>query len=197
MKITMRLAFTLRVAAHQTVLGEILLEAAAVSPRSEEENRRPFFACRNCSSLITPDLMPEWPEAFVLYFQNTARIFTIETPSEFHLDDRVDAQFKVISKAVELCRKSLLCAWKRPRHHESMSREASIERTTSETSIRTRLNIDGKGVSNVPSGIAFFDHMLTLFARHALFDLDLDAKGTSTSISITLSKMSGLLSGRL
>ena len=58
-----------------------------------------------------------------------------------------------------------------------MSREASIERTTSETSIRTRLNIDGKGVSNVHSGIAFFDHMLTLFARHALFDLDLDAKG--------------------
>jgi imidazoleglycerol-phosphate dehydratase len=58
-----------------------------------------------------------------------------------------------------------------------MSREASIERTTSETSIRARLNIDGKGLSNVHSGIAFFDHMLTLFARHALFDLDLDAKG--------------------
>jgi imidazoleglycerol-phosphate dehydratase len=58
-----------------------------------------------------------------------------------------------------------------------MSREAVIERTTSETSIRTRLNLDGKGVSNVQSGIPFFDHMLTLFARHALFDLDLDAKG--------------------
>lgn len=58
-----------------------------------------------------------------------------------------------------------------------MSREAVIERTTSETSIRTRLNLDGKGVSNVHSGIPFFDHMLTLFARHGLFDLDLDAKG--------------------
>jgi imidazoleglycerol-phosphate dehydratase len=58
-----------------------------------------------------------------------------------------------------------------------MSREAVIERTTSETSIRTRLNLDGTGVSNVRSGIPFFDHMLTLFARHGLFDLDLDAKG--------------------
>jgi imidazoleglycerol-phosphate dehydratase len=58
-----------------------------------------------------------------------------------------------------------------------MSREAVIERATSETSIRTRLNIDGKGVSNIRSGIPFFDHMLTLFARHGLFDLDLDAKG--------------------
>jgi imidazoleglycerol-phosphate dehydratase len=58
-----------------------------------------------------------------------------------------------------------------------MSREAVIERTTSETSIRTRLNLDGTGVSNVRSGIPFFDHMLILFARHGLFDLDLDAKG--------------------
>ena len=58
-----------------------------------------------------------------------------------------------------------------------MSREAVIERTTSETSIRTRLDLDGTGVSNVRSGIPFFDHMLTLFARHGLFDLDLDAKG--------------------
>jgi imidazoleglycerol-phosphate dehydratase len=58
-----------------------------------------------------------------------------------------------------------------------MSREASIERKTSETSIRIRLNLDGKGASNIRSGIPFFDHMLTLFARHGLFDLDLDAKG--------------------
>ncbi len=58
-----------------------------------------------------------------------------------------------------------------------MSREAVIERKTSETSIKTRLNLDGKGASNVRSGIPFFDHMLTLFARHGLFDLDLDAKG--------------------
>lgn len=58
-----------------------------------------------------------------------------------------------------------------------MPREASIDRTTTETSIRTRLNVDGKGTSTVRSGIPFFDHMLTLFARHGLFDLDLEAKG--------------------
>jgi imidazoleglycerol-phosphate dehydratase len=58
-----------------------------------------------------------------------------------------------------------------------MSREALIERATSETSIRTHLNLDGRGASNIHSGIPFFDHMLTLFARHGLFDLDLDAKG--------------------
>ncbi|HEY5953465.1 MAG TPA: imidazoleglycerol-phosphate dehydratase HisB [Terrimicrobiaceae bacterium] len=58
-----------------------------------------------------------------------------------------------------------------------MSREAIVERITSETSIRTRLNLDGKGKSAIRSGIPFFDHMLTLFARHGLFDLDLDAKG--------------------
>jgi imidazoleglycerol-phosphate dehydratase len=58
-----------------------------------------------------------------------------------------------------------------------MSREALIERATSETSIRTCLNLDGRGASNIHSGIPFFDHMLTLFARHGLFDLDLDAKG--------------------
>ena len=58
-----------------------------------------------------------------------------------------------------------------------MSREAVIERITSETSIRTRLNLDGTGVSNIRSGIPFFDHMLTLFARHGLFDLDFDGKG--------------------
>jgi imidazoleglycerol-phosphate dehydratase len=58
-----------------------------------------------------------------------------------------------------------------------MSREAIIERNTSETSIRARLNLDGKGASNIRSGIPFFDHMLMLFARHALFDLELDASG--------------------
>jgi len=58
-----------------------------------------------------------------------------------------------------------------------MPREASIDRKTSETSIRTTLSVDGKGTSNVRTGIPFFDHMLTLFARHGLFDLDLEAKG--------------------
>jgi imidazoleglycerol-phosphate dehydratase len=58
-----------------------------------------------------------------------------------------------------------------------MSREGTIERITGETSIRIRINLDGTGASQIRTGIPFFDHMLTLFARHGLFDLDVDAKG--------------------
>lgn len=58
-----------------------------------------------------------------------------------------------------------------------MSREAFIERNTSETRIKTRLAVDGSGASTVRSGVPFFDHMLTLFAKHGLFDLELDAQG--------------------
>lgn len=58
-----------------------------------------------------------------------------------------------------------------------MSREASIHRTTSETDIQLSLALDGKGGGTIRSGIPFFDHMFTLFARHGLFDIDLDAKG--------------------
>lgn len=85
--------------------AEILLAAAAEhippDPRPKIEGRA--ARCGIVRRKITPDMMPEWPEAFVLYFHNSARIFTIETPSEFHLDERVEAQFKVISRAVELC----------------------------------------------------------------------------------------------
>jgi imidazoleglycerol-phosphate dehydratase len=58
-----------------------------------------------------------------------------------------------------------------------MAREATIERKTSETAIVLRLAVDGTGKSRLSSGIPFFDHMLALFARHGLFDLELDAKG--------------------
>lgn len=58
-----------------------------------------------------------------------------------------------------------------------MVREAKIERKTSETSIALRFVVDGKGDSTLVTGIPFFDHMLTLFARHGLFDLELDARG--------------------
>jgi len=58
-----------------------------------------------------------------------------------------------------------------------MSRTATIERTTSETDITVRLNVDGTGESNIETGVGFFDHMLTLFAKHGLFDLDVSAKG--------------------
>lgn len=54
---------------------------------------------------ITPDLMPDWPEAFILYFRKVMRVFTVETPSEFHLDDRIAAHGAILSKALSLCRK--------------------------------------------------------------------------------------------
>jgi len=57
------------------------------------------------------------------------------------------------------------------------TRQAQIDRVTAETEIRVVLNIDGKGISRVSTGIGFFDHMLVLFTRHGLFDLELTAKG--------------------
>lgn len=56
-------------------------------------------------------------------------------------------------------------------------RQAEINRTTAETDIKLRLDIDGRGVSNIDTGCAFLDHMLTLFARHGRFDLDVYCKG--------------------
>ena len=56
-------------------------------------------------------------------------------------------------------------------------RQAKISRNTNETKISVALNLDGKGKSSVKTGIPFFDHMLTLFAKHALFDLDVKVKG--------------------
>lgn len=58
-----------------------------------------------------------------------------------------------------------------------MPRTASIHRTTAETQIRLTLNLDGTGKSEIKTGVGFFDHMLTLLARHGLFDLDVDANG--------------------
>lgn len=58
-----------------------------------------------------------------------------------------------------------------------MTRSASIERSTSETRIRLELNLDGDGSSRISTGIGFFDHMLTLFAKHGLMALDVEAEG--------------------
>jgi len=58
-----------------------------------------------------------------------------------------------------------------------MKRSAEIERTTKETQIKAELNIDGQGACNISTGIPFFDHMLTLFAVHGFFDLQLKATG--------------------
>ena len=57
------------------------------------------------------------------------------------------------------------------------SRRSALRRTTHETDIRLKLSIDGKGRSRIKTGVAFFDHMLTLFARHAVMDLELVCRG--------------------
>ena len=56
-------------------------------------------------------------------------------------------------------------------------RKAEIVRKTAETDIKLSLNIDGKGEGNINTGCGFLDHMLTLFARHGRFDLDVFCKG--------------------
>jgi imidazoleglycerol-phosphate dehydratase len=58
-----------------------------------------------------------------------------------------------------------------------MPRTAKIDRKTAETEIRLELNLDGTGKSQIATGVGFFDHMLTLLARHAAIDLTVDAKG--------------------
>ena len=57
------------------------------------------------------------------------------------------------------------------------TRQANISRNTRETRVAVRLNLDGKGQSQIQTGIPFFDHMLTLFARHAVMDLKLRCVG--------------------
>lgn len=56
-------------------------------------------------------------------------------------------------------------------------RTAEISRKTAETDITLKLNLDGKGESVIKTGCGFFDHMLTLFAKHGRFDLELECIG--------------------
>jgi imidazoleglycerol-phosphate dehydratase len=56
-------------------------------------------------------------------------------------------------------------------------RNITLDRKTAETDIRLTLNIDGKGESTVDTGCGFLDHMLTLFAKHGGFDIDITCKG--------------------
>lgn len=58
-----------------------------------------------------------------------------------------------------------------------MARTAKLARKTRETDIAISLNLDGTGVSKIDTGVGFFDHMLELFARHALVDLEVKAVG--------------------
>ncbi|MBI3664360.1 MAG: imidazoleglycerol-phosphate dehydratase HisB [Acidobacteria bacterium] len=56
-------------------------------------------------------------------------------------------------------------------------RKALIRRTTAETDIRVRLNLDGRGRACIRTGVRFLDHMLELVARHGALDLEVDARG--------------------
>lgn len=58
-----------------------------------------------------------------------------------------------------------------------MIREVLEQRNTKETQIQMKLNLDGTGVSDISTGIGFFDHMLEGFTRHGLFDLQLRVQG--------------------
>jgi imidazoleglycerol-phosphate dehydratase len=58
-----------------------------------------------------------------------------------------------------------------------VARVAEVTRTTKETDLHVRVALDGSGESRVKTGIGFFDHMLEAFARHALIDLTVEARG--------------------
>lgn len=75
-------------------------------------------------------------------------------------------------------------------------RKAQLQRKTGETDISLKLNLDGTGKSSIQTGCGFLDHMLTLFAKHGRFDLDITCKGdtdvdfhhTTEDVAITLGK---------
>lgn len=77
-----------------------------------------------------------------------------------------------------------------------MPRTAKIERHTAETQIALSLNLDGSGLARSETGVGFLDHMLTLFAKHGLFDLEvvatgdlhIDAHHTTEDVGICLGK---------
>jgi imidazoleglycerol-phosphate dehydratase len=58
-----------------------------------------------------------------------------------------------------------------------MHRVAEVTRSTKETDLRVRVDLDGRGDARVKTGIGFFDHMLEALARHGLLDLELEARG--------------------
>lgn len=75
-------------------------------------------------------------------------------------------------------------------------RETELTRTTGETSVSVRLSLDGEGRGEIDTGIGFLDHMLTLFARHGMFDLFIKCEGdlavdghhSAEDVAITLGK---------
>lgn len=99
-------AYIYEVPSQKTYWGETMLKAASKIIPADSRRKIEGRAARAgvVRRSIKPDLLPTWPEAFVLHFNNSARTFTVETPSEFFLDDRVTAQVAILSKAVALCR---------------------------------------------------------------------------------------------
>src|SRR6266404_342320 len=60
---------------------------------------------------------------------------------------------------------------------QNTTRVAQVQRRTKETDVRVRLDLDGRGESRISTGLPFLDHMLELFAKHGLFDLNVACKG--------------------
>lgn len=58
-----------------------------------------------------------------------------------------------------------------------MTRQGMVERTTSESSIRVKIDLDGTGTSHIDTGVPFYDHMLTALSKHSLIDIDVEARG--------------------
>ena len=70
-----------------------------------------------------------------------------------------------------------LPALKMTRPTPAKGRRATVKRVTKETDIEVTVALDGKGISNIATGIGFFDHMLDLLARHSRIDITVKAKG--------------------
>ena len=60
---------------------------------------------------------------------------------------------------------------------QTKKRTAEVRRKTKETDVRVALTLDGSGQSRIATGLPFLDHMLELFARHGLFDLEVECRG--------------------
>jgi imidazoleglycerol-phosphate dehydratase len=59
----------------------------------------------------------------------------------------------------------------------SRGRSATLERQTSESKVRVSVDLDGTGIAQISTGVGFFDHMLTAFAKHSLIDLEVECAG--------------------
>jgi imidazoleglycerol-phosphate dehydratase len=71
----------------------------------------------------------------------------------------------------------LIYRWYGHQKGQTMNRTAQVDRRTNETQIHAVLNLDGQGTNRISTGIGFFNHMLTLFSAHGLFDLEIEATG--------------------